>query len=366
MPTKINKYKTVGLLLGLFVLVGCLDPIELKIPKGFDETLIIQGVLVKGDPSVLNLSVSRLFDFTPESLTRVNVSQVILSDDSGNSEEIDRVGTGIYKGTFDETSAVSIEVGKSYKINIRTFDGRTYESTFEPIISVPSIESLVLTDIQKESVYSDGVTIRLDSVGRIALNTSTISPADGTPIALKWDLRRVFRLTDSPIAFGVPQKTCYITEDIDITSIKVFDGASVRGENLEEYFLFDQPFDFHLAEGVYLEVIQSSLSASAFQYWNQIRQVLEREGNMFEAPAGKIVTNFVNTQDPEEEVFGYFYATMADTARVYISPEFGRYPQSYCPPAMPTRPDGSCAVDVCCDCLSVEASTTIRPDFWVE
>lgn len=351
---------------GMLSFTACLDPIELKIPKGFEETLIIQGSLIKGNPSTLDLSVTRLFDFTVESLTRVNVSEVILSDESGNAIEIERIGTGIYRQEFDGDESIEIEENKSYKINIRTFDGRSYESSMEPLLPVPKIDSLSIKGIEKESVFSDGQTTKVDSFARLSLFTPTVLPNTSQPVSLKWDIQRIYKLTDSPIEFGIEQKTCFIREAIDITRIKVFDAKSVQTSNLEDFEIFDQRFDFSMSEGLYFELVQSSLSEGAFDYFNQVRQVLEREGNMFEAPAGKIVTNFVNTEDPDEEVFGYFYATSTDTARIFVSPEFANHPQMACPPPFPVNPDGTCAVLLCCDCLSVENSTTIQPGFWKE
>jgi len=367
MSKKANKFFKTSLLLSLLSLIGCLDPIELKIPEGFDETLVIQGALTKGSPSSIELTVTRLFDFTVESLTRVNVSEVILSDGEGNSVEIDRVGTGLYRTIFDESHPIEIEFNKSYKIDLRTFDGRSYASSLEPLLPVPKVDSLSIQGVEKEIVFADGETTRVDSLVRLAVHTPLEVAGSEERIGLKWDLRRVYRVTDTPIEVGVESKTCYLTEDIDITSVKVFDASDLRVNRLEDYEVFDQAFNFTMGEGLYFELIQSSLSPTAFEYFDQVGQLLDREGNMFEAPAGKLVTNFVNTEDASEEVFGYFYATTTDTARVYVSPEFANSPRSFCPPPSGlVRMDGSCAAPTCCDCLSFENSTTIRPSFWVE
>jgi hypothetical protein len=367
MSIKANKFFKTSLLLSLLTLTACLDPIELKIPEGFDETLVIQGVLTKGSPSSMELTVTRMFDFTIESLTRVNVSEVILSDEEGNSVEIDRAGTGLYRTVFDESHPIEIALNKSYKVNILTFDGRRYESTLEALLPVPQVDSLAIQGIEKEIVFADGETTRVDSLVRLALYTPLSEASSGERVSLKWDLRRVYRVTDTPIEVGVQRKTCYLTEDINITTVKIFDANDLGTIRLEDYEVFDQAFNPTMGEGLYYELIQSSLTPTAFEYFDQVRQVLEREGNMFEAPPGKLVTNFINTEDAREEVFGYFYATTTDTARVYVSPDFANFPRTFCPPASGlTRMDGSCAAPTCCDCLSFENSTTIRPSFWVE
>lgn len=368
MPTiRLNyTYIRTSLMAALLFLMSCLDTIDLEIPKGFDDALVIQGALVKGKPSVVNVSVTRLFDFTPESLMRVNVREVFLSDEAGNTVEIERTGTGTYRLEFREGDAMAIEDNKSYKVSVLTFDGRQYESSLETLLPVPPASSLLLDPIEKELVFSDGRTAAVDSFARLSITTSTAVSDTGQPLALKWDLRRVFKITDTPFQSGIEQKTCYIIEDIDVPTVRVFDGKSISGSRLEEYVLYDQRFNYYLAEGMYFEVIQSSLTDGAYDYWRQISEVSEREGNMFEPPVGKIVTNFNNINDPDEEVFGYFYATSTDTARLYVAPSFADFPQAYCPPPMLITQDGRCAEPLCCDCLSIDRSTASRPEFWVE
>lgn len=366
MLIRTNKFLKTSLLLSLLVLTGCLDPIELKIPEGFDEALVIQGTLVKGNPSSMDLTVTRLFDFTIESLNRVNVSEVILSDEAGNSVEIDRVGTGLYRTVFDESHPIEIEFNKSYKVNILTFDGRRYESTMEPLLPVPKIDSLKIGKIEKAFVFADGETIRRDTFLRLSVFTPLQAEETTSKIDVKWDLSRVYKVTDTPIEFGVERKTCYLRDDLEVSMVKIFNAGELELNRLDDYEVYDQTLDFSMGEGLYFQLLQSSLSATAFDYFDQIRQVLEREGNMFEAPAGKIITNFVNIEEPDEEVFGYFYATTTDTARIYVSPEFAGSPGPFCPAEGLINPDGTCGVPVCCDCLSVQNSTIIPPYFWEE
>ncbi len=354
------------LLLSTIGIVSCLDPIDLDIPKGFDETLVIQGVLERGNPSVIDLNVSRLFDFTPESIERVNVRVVELRDDEGNSMEIERVGIGTYRHVFTGAEPITVEVGQSYKVRISTFDGRVLESSLEPLLDVPEIDTITYEDIQRELVFPDQ-EIRFDSAISFSLNTPLTPPNSDQKVGLLWDIRGIFELTDSPTVFGVTQKTCYITRSLDITNIRVFDGYTTDATELRGKHLYETPINFVFAEGFFLEVTQSSLSLGALKYWTQVNQLLEREGDMFEAPAGQLSTNFVNVNDPDDNPTGYFYATSTSVDRVYVSPEFARNPRAHCPPPPDIpAPPGGCALPLCCDCLDEEVSTTLRPAFWID
>lgn len=347
------------LVLGLSSLMTCLDPIDLKIPRGFDNTIVVQGILVKGSPSVFELSVSRLFDFTGEGADLVNVRDVTLTDEAGNSVEIERTGTGFYRTTFaDNNPDIQIEVGKSYKISFNTFDARSFESFFEPLVASPKIDSLSFETISKQYVFTDGITTVQDSAVSFKVNTPLRHPDSIRNSSVLWDMSRVFQLTD------LREKTCYLKETVNLSGIQVFDGFNSPLERLDSYTIHDHRFSHHFAEGMYFEVIQSGLSQGAFAYWDQTSKVLERDGNMFEAPAGRVNTNFYNINDENEIVVGYFYATTQDTARIYVAPEVAGNQNSICdqPPSFgPNEPP-----PVCIDCLVGPNSTTTKPAFWTQ
>jgi len=105
------------------------------------------------------------------------------------------------------------------------------------------------------------------------------------------------------------------------------------------------------------------LSQGAFEYLEQIKTITDLSGNFFEDPPGKIIGNFQNINDPDEEVFGYFYATQTDTVRSFVSTtDYEARPE--CP--------GTGAVNdpsisrKCFDCLLEINSTTTKPDYWIE
>lgn len=360
------KLSFLSLFASIIFLSSCLEQINLDIPKGTEETIVIQGVLIKGNPSVLDLTVSRLFDFTVEGLSRINVSLVELSDEAGNSIEIDARGTGIYyREFFDNDPDINIEIGKSYKIKVRTFDGRVYESTLEPMLDVPKINDFQAKKVTKELITPDEEIV-IDSFIEFSIDTDLRAAGQTENTNIKWDIQRVFRITDFPIEFGKDPKTCYVTNNLDITQLKVLGSQDIDATNLMDYTVFDEQLNFYFAEGYYGVIIQQSLSPRAFTYFNQISQILTRDGNMLEPPAGKVRSNFTNMDDPTDEAFGFFYATVHDTARVFVSVDFAGFQNNLCPPNVPSPPGGGCPLDICCDCLSADISTVTQPDWWEE
>ena len=137
--------------------------------------------------------------------------------------------------------------------------------------------------------------------------------------------------------------------------------------SIEDYELLITPIDFRVAEGLYYEVRQYSLSPGAHQYWNNINILSEREGNMFDRPVGEIESNLVNISDEEDVVFGYFFATDEQIIGIRVPSELVLEQLPLCPPPGPClNPIGECICGICCNCLLLENATTVKPDYWID
>ncbi|MDX1478450.1 MAG: DUF4249 family protein, partial [Saprospiraceae bacterium] len=314
----------------------------------------------------LRVQVNRLFDFTAGTTLPVNVSLVEVEDDAGVIVRVPEAALGVYELILpDDAPQLEVAFGKQYRLRVVARDGREYLTSFEPLWDVPEPERITMDTVQVDVVNEIG---EFDKVDRFRFSISTPIRVPGAPQKsyLKWDVERTYKITDTPILPTTPSKTCYVTENVVGTDLKVLNGNDFSTEAITDFPLSQSAITFVYAEGLYLNVVQQSLSATAYEYWEQITQLVERSGNMFEPPAGKIVTNFTNPGDPEDEVYGFFYATTQDTIRFYVDPEQLGLPPA-CPPAGGLiAEDGSCAAPICCNCLSVPRSTTIKPSYWTE
>ena len=342
--------------LGLLALLAfgagaCLDQINLDVPRGIEETLVIQGSVIQGDPSVISVNVSRLFDFTSNSVQPANVRSVILRDETGRELTIPTPELGLYEIRLPAGDPrMPIEAGKSYQLTVNTFDDRVYVSSFETILAVPKADSLSSRVFTKE--VPDGMGGFVDrSFIEYGVHTATTTSETGPRPYLRWVMERSYRLTDGS-AFSLSEpKTCYITQRTDADNIRLLDPTSVNADRLHNLTIFEDLINFYYAEGHYLTVYQQAINEGAHRYWDQISNIVDRTGNMFEPPAGKINSNFENPNDPNDEAFGYFFVTQQD---------------NLCPPAKEQSPDGSCPFKMCCDCLSEPGSSIRKPDFWMQ
>lgn len=355
-----NIIKIFVLIATISSLPSCVEKIDLDPPSNLTEAIVIQGRAVLGEPSRVEMQVSRLFDFSADSRLALNVKDVIFRDDQGNSMTLEPVNQGEYNTIIDAASPVQLEVGRSYGLELSTFDGRSYTSELDILTENNSVQdvSFGLAEEFVENTIGD-----LESVNRLETFVDT-ELADGSN-GLLWELQSTYRLTDSPIN-GSDPKTCYITTNVTVNKLPVINLDNLTSGLLQKQSLVRQPIDFRMAQGMNLRIRQFSLSEAAAKYWESSSIIVEREGDLFDDPVGLIPSNFSNPNDANDEVFGFFFATkeVTEVAKVPVSlvGEIG----NLCPP--PPRPmQGSgCNLGICCDCLAAPISSLKRPDFWIE
>ena len=347
------------------MLQSCFSEIDFEGSGSQLDNLVIQGKLIKGDPSTVSISVLSVSAYDglddPIPLSSANVS---LIDEDLNSVELLSTEPGIFERTIPaDFPEISISEGKAYQIRVATEAGQVYESTFQPLNPVPSPVSIDLTLIDREEINGTGNLVE-NTYLNFFINTPLVTNSDDGNSYLKWETEGCYRFIETtPASAPIPNpKTCYFKEVLDIDKIKVFNGLASSSTNLNNHAILELQRDHRFSRGYYLTVYQQSLSEAAYEYWEQVSQVVERTGSLFESKPGKVNGNISNVANPEEEVFGFFYVTVQDTIRLHINPEDVNFPDPYCP-AEAGPEDG--VADFCYDCLLWPRSTLEKPDYWI-
>ncbi|MBK7870524.1 MAG: DUF4249 family protein [Saprospiraceae bacterium] len=344
----------------IILFTGCLEDITLKDQRFETQAVIIQGRLAKGSPSLVEVNVRRIGDFDGfEADVHISGAKVFLVNDDGTSIQLtEELINKRYRAFIPENNpSFKVETGRSYHLEISLLNGNQYASIPEPLLPVPKIDKtdfdiVELTELNEED----------DAVTREYVRTQVGTPLKSSDAEekarLRWELFADIRLTDDP------GNICYYPEPLRSEQIFIYNGETFGLERLDTFPLADVLLNYRFAEGFYVTFVQESLSKGAFTYWNQVKTLAERNGNMFDPPAGKVSSNVKNIKDPKEEVFGYFYATEQDTVRQYIRPEEVGFPQTYCPLPPPRTPLPG--PTFCDDCLLRSNSSLIKPVYWIE
>ena len=358
------KYKFIVFLLLAFGLSnGCLDPIDLEVPAKERETLVIQAKLSKGSPSVVEVVVNRLFDFTASSRIPVTARSVELLDDDGNVVDLEATSTSSYIAVIDESNPMKIEFGKSYQIKVATFDSRVFVSDMEALLPTPDPDVLAFSTATTRN-DSTGVD---ENIVQVLISTDLRAEVSSSlKSRMRWEVEVAYEADDAPIT-GEDPKTCWITTLADLNDIKTVDGEELGDDRIDNFLVAELTVNSNFAKGVYINVYQESLTESALEYWRQVGELVQRSGNMFEAPVGKLATNFRNANDGvADEIFGYFYVTDPKVIRVFVDPSDVGNPTPLCPWTGQVAPGRGCTIpQLCCDCSQVPNSSLVKPEYWV-
>jgi len=365
-----SSTRTKVVLVGIVVLAhACIDPIEFDRPETLENTLSIQGKLAKGETDYIKISIRKVFDFS-STPTLIRAKTVTLFDETDKSIEIPSRQEGVHFLDFEEEQLdFELAYNKCYRIHILLFDGREYESGIECLLPVPTPDNLIVSKVEEDVVNGIGELEKANLL-EFAVDTPLQADSTGTNTKLLWELETTYKFSDSPevyarscfpIRIDPEKKTCYYTEATFFNYVP-FDGTEVSQNSITNQLVWKTLPTFIFAEGLYLTIYQQSLTETAHKYWKQVNQLVSRKGDVFEATDAKVITNFINIDNPKEEVYGFFYSTEEKLIRTYVSPELADNPRPFCPEEIPfgTPPSD------CCNCLSHRNSTLEQPVWWIE
>jgi Domain of unknown function (DUF4249) len=345
------------ILLSLAVLTfSCLDQIELKNQKFSSRVVILQGKLVQASGGVsVNVSLTSTGALTGTELeAHISGAKISLIDEKGRNWPLsENLRARIYSAKIPQNNVVfSLQTGQKYHIRAILNNGRVYESNPEPLMPVPKLEKVTYKYLIKNILDQKGF-VTPDTFVRYSVYTNLKTSADAPKANLKWEFHVVYKLTDHQ------KQVCYNYEPQRVEQVHIYNASLLKQERLDEHALLDVFLEFKFAEGYHIRHVQESLSPGAYQYWEEVKALSLRNGNMFDPPPGTIASNIRNMNDPRERVFGYFYATTQDTLPMFIWPKEMGYPNLFCA-------DPKSISNICQNCLKQHFSTLVKPKFWPE
>jgi hypothetical protein len=312
--------KSLAVILIGFTAFKCIDPFIPKLDG--NKTWLVVDALITDENRSYVVTLSNSKQEKDASTVWVSDASVSVTDEEGNSTLLTAFGNGIYK---TDSLTFRGEVGKSYRLHILTSNGNEYASDTCTILPVPGIDTIYFgKDVQlsdNQSMARQGLSVYLDTKAGI-----------DDKYFLRWEYEETWK-------FGVtlPKLYEYINDttinQIPPAYVKEFCWKSARSAEIltgavlpgESGILKKQPVIFispELSDRISLRysilIKQYSVSQREYDYWNNLKQVNETNGDIFGSQPFAVVSNIKNINDPSEQVLGYFQVSAVEQKRKYI------------------------------------------------
>lgn len=335
------------------LITSCINPVEFDTETPTGILVVNGGITTSHRPDIVSLSFAVEYDtqvFKP-----IVGAMVVISDDVGNMEELVDIGAGRYE--LQKTKVQGV-VGRTYEVEIRLFNGKTYRSKPEKILPPIPLDSLSFT-ITREDDTNDAGRVTVRTLVNVSAH-STI-PVTEEAAFLRWSWETIFAFYEPSSPFGY--KICYIQDNIAPQSMPLLDGrlydTPVKVQT--ELVRHTPDYTFNWRRSYY--VWQHRISKEAYEYREKLLKITNQVGTIFDTPPAVVRGNIFNPKDASETVLGYFEASSVNTAVLFITrPDVVNY-SNIPAPCTYTHPAGL-SHDFCSDCLLLPNSTTQRPYYW--
>lgn len=340
-------------LLGFMIpFIGCIDEIALNVETE-ERTLVVDGFVSDLEGSFqVKLSKSSVIGVGQDNiLTPVPGVSMQLMDEKGVSYPYFEIEEGVY----ELTSFVALR-DVDYFIDIVLADGRHYQST-PAKLRASSIISSISYEITNETFRNNAGRFVDRQIIAMKLETDVSGSID--PPYLRWRVEGEYALSEnSPGALVT--KTCYIPTKLDLNDVRVFDTSKLKDGKLFDQAIAETEYNYRFAEQFCYHISQFSISEDEFNYWSNIKEIIDINGGLFDPPPGTLIGNITNVEDPSDIAVGYFSVASVSFKREFINGgELKRSIALYCNTrSFRTIPFG------CLECLDFQNAVATRPVYW--
>lgn len=358
------------LLLGSLYGMGCSQIIEFETHSS-EVDLVIFGTLTNS--SVAPNSVRITYTEQGDTIETVTHAEVTVIDDLGKIIPYEYVPE--FKRYEPKTPGFAGVPGHSYYIEVFV-NGNTYHSIPEELPISKTKDSVFFHFGKRTLTSNQGVSITQDVVNIV---TSGTVENVSEPVYLKWDVEEIFIFTEALLStsffpFYSPGN-CYVVQPYITSAIPLFNSNE---SSLFEINLVTEVIDSDFKGFHAFGIVQSTLTAEAFDYWTKIEEASNRIASIFETPPGPVSGNLFNIDNDNDRPLGYFAAVSVDSTTIGTT-------EADLPVFIPGDPPPGCSraialqslvpfncfqclvndgvPEACVDCTSLPGSTRVRPSY---
>src|SRR5258708_2831331 len=135
----------------ILLTAACVDRINISIGSNSAYSIVIDGH-ISDQPGPYRIEINSGHDLEDKFARHsISVNRLVLSDDQGTKEVLSEIDKGIYQ---TDSAGIRGIIGRVYKLSIELFDGRTYESKPDSLMSPGKLDSLYF-EFNKTGKISD-------------------------------------------------------------------------------------------------------------------------------------------------------------------------------------------------------------------
>lgn len=314
---KVKWIRSFSILFITGILSTCIEPFDRGI-TGFQSLLVVDALLTNR-ASYNCIKLTRTKETSEEPPEKVKGAVILIRDDTGNETAMNEVFDGVYK---PENPTYSGLPGREYTLYIRTPDGSEYLS--DPVI-MPEERQVDTLYFGKDSEWlpdgtiQEGVRVYIDSKDHPGNPYYRWTYEEwwefNAPTPKLFEYRDRNHITEIPIA----NITCWknnISKEIQIESSETGSGTPIIKKPV--LFIPSEESDRLLVQYC-IEVSQFSISRSEYEYWDQLKQISEAGGDIFDKQPFNINGNIHSLSRSGEQVLGYFQVSSVSTRKEYLT-----------------------------------------------
>ena len=364
-------------LLFLLLLIGCVSPIEPEFE--FKEGLIFIDAFASTVPgeSFVKLTESRVdgFKYSTELIEDADVTFY-------NAATNTTIQLAQGEDSYNPPHEFIVYVGESWQLNVVLSNGSRYSSLIEKVIEPVAIDA-VDVGFDPQLIFRDDSEV---FVPGHALSVSFQDPPNSenfyywrftsyeTLVVCEQCTGGAFRedecidipndINRRPYFTYLCNDDCWrirFNEDIKIFSDEFTNGSVITSLPIANVLLYSK-------EDILVEIQQFSLSASAYNYYKVLEDIVNNSGSFNAPPPAALIGNLFNVDDSQEYVLGRFTAAAATTKSIFIDRLNidENVIENRQPLLLENSPDPLVEPVTSVECKESRERTKIAPTGWVE
>jgi hypothetical protein len=291
----------------ILLVAGCVDPYrppEITAPASY---LVVNGFFDSAPGTTTNIQLTRTQNLADSKAPTVETrAQVSIESAHNVSYALRETRNGTYSLT-----GVTPQANETYRLRIKTAQGKEYVSDYVPVVTTPAIDSV------NWFVENDGVQI----------NVNTHDPRGNTRY-YRWDYNDTWEFTAAyPSSLElVNNELIARTEDVyrcwaSDSSSTIVVSTSAR---LSQDIISQRPLMFIPGQSIKLGVRYSmlvrqyGLTKEAYDYYEQLAKITQSVGSLFDPQPSQITGNIRSVNNSADLVLGFFRVGSVTSKRIFI------------------------------------------------